>query len=144
MAGIIIHGGAGKIDKEREEEGKRIIKKILDEAERLLLEGRNALDVVEYTVTMMEDEELFNAGYGSVLNYDGIAEMDASIMYDDLSFGAVASIYGVKNPICVARKVMEKTDHLILNGSGAVDFARTMGFPEFNSIPEKKKRDGRN
>jgi len=98
------------------------------------------MDIVEFVVNLMEDNEMFNAGYGSVLNYDGFPEMDASVMLDDGSFGGVASIYGVKHPVSVARKVMEKTDHLLLNGKGAVDFARVMGFSEFNEIPDVKKK----
>lgn len=141
MAHIIIHGGAGKIDKAREEEGKNIIEKILDEITEFMRDkNRTAIDIVEKAVNMMEDEEIFNAGYGSVLNYDGVAEMDASIMTDDGNFGSVASIYCVKNPVSVARKVMEETDHLILNGKGAVKFARIMGFSEFTSLPEGRKK----
>jgi len=141
MACIIIHGGAGKIDKTREEEGKKIIERILDEITEIIRDKNlTAIDIVEKAVNMMEDEEIFNAGYGSVLNYDGIAEMDASIMTDHGNFGSVASIYGVKNPVSVARKVMEETDHLILNGKGAVDFARITGFPEFIAIPEERKK----
>ncbi|MEQ8170178.1 MAG: isoaspartyl peptidase/L-asparaginase family protein [Candidatus Eremiobacterota bacterium] len=139
MACIIIHGGAGNIDKKREEKGKKIIENILDKIKEKMLRGK-AIDIVEFAVNMMEDEEIFNAGYGSVLNYDGVAEMDASIMTDDGNFGSVASIYGVKNPVSVARKVMEETDHLILNGKGAVDFARITGFPEFTDIPEERKK----
>ncbi len=141
MTCIIIHGGAGKIDKTREEEGNKIIERILDEITEIIRDKNlTAIDIVERAVNMMEDEEIFNAGYGSVLNYDGIAEMDASIMTGDGNFGSVASIYGVKNPVSVARKVMEETDHLILNGKGAVDFARITGFPEFTAIPEGRKK----
>jgi beta-aspartyl-peptidase (threonine type) len=141
MAHIIIHGGAGRIDKDREEAGNKIIEKILDEITEVMRDKNlTAIDIVEKAVNMMEDEEMFNAGYGSVLNYDGAAEMDASIMADDGSFGSVASIYSVKNPVSVARKVMEETDHLILNGKGAVDFARVMGFSEFTRLPEGRKK----
>jgi len=140
MATIIIHGGAGKIDKEWEKEGNKIIAKILDRVEIILKNGRSALDAVEEAVIMMENAELFNAGYGSVLNYDGFPEMDASIMTGRGDFGGVASIYDVKNPVSVARKVMEYTDHLLLNGKGAVDFARLFGFEEYKEIPEKRKK----
>lgn len=140
MAGIIIHGGAGKINKEREKEGNEIISKILNILEPLLHKSISAIDIVEKAVNLMEDNELFNAGYGSVLNYNGNAEMDASIMTGDGDFGGVASIFGVKNPVSVARKVMELTDHLILNGKGAVDFARITGFQEFSEIPEIRKK----
>ncbi len=140
MATIIIHGGAGKIDKETEEEGNKIIAKILDRIEIILKNGSSALDAVEEAVIMMENAELFNAGYGSVLNYEGFPEMDASIMTGTGDFGGVASIYDVKNPVSVARKVMEYTDHLLLNGKGAVDFARLFGIKEYKEIPEKRRK----
>jgi beta-aspartyl-peptidase (threonine type) len=140
MSTLIIHGGAGKIDKEREKEGNIIIGEIINLLEPLLHKGASAIDIVEKAVNLMEDNELFNAGYGSVLNYYGNAEMDASIMTGDGDFGSVASVYGVKNPVSVARKVIELTDHLMLNGKGAADFAKITGFSEFNDIPEIRKK----
>lgn len=141
---IIIHGGAGKISKDVDEKGKRAIEEILDRVEIMLKEGGEALNIVEQAVVLMENNELFNAGYGSVLNYDGFSEMDASIMTGDGEFGGVAAIYDVKNPVSVARKVMEYSDHILLNGRGAVDFARLMDFPEYKDIPERRKKSWKN
>lgn len=99
------------------------------------------LDAAEKTVIEMEDSPLFNAGYGSVLNLDGDVEMDASIMDGvDGNCGAVGAIKDVKNPISVARKVMEKTDHVLLAGVGATKFARKMGYPNFNSVTDEQKK----
>jgi beta-aspartyl-peptidase (threonine type) len=98
------------------------------------------MDAVEKAIMDLEDDPLFNAGYGSVLNLNGEVEMDASIM-DGASgrCGAVAAIQEVKNPICVARKVMEETSHVILAGQGATQFARSMGFPPFNPVTEQQR-----
>lgn len=87
----------------------------------------------------MEDNPTFNAGTGSVLTIDGNCEMDASVMTHLGEFGAVGCIKDVKNPIYVARKVMEETDHLLLVGSGAEKFARRMGFEKYNPITETQK-----
>ena len=139
MSTVILHGGAGRIKKDREEKGNKVIEAILDKLEVILKKGADAVSIVEEAVSMMEDNELFNAGYGSVLNYDGFSEMDASIMTGDGDFGGVASIYDVKNPVKVARKVMEYSDHLLLSGRGAVEFARLFGFSEYKDIPPERK-----
>lgn len=93
------------------------------------------LDVVERAVMALEDDPLFNAGLGSVLNDDGEVEMDAAIMDGPTGrCGAVAAIRSVKNPVCVARKVMEETPHVLLAGEGAVAFARRNGFGPFDPV----------
>lgn len=98
------------------------------------------LDAVEQAVMEMEDNPLFNAGYGSVLNYDGEVEMDASIMDGaNGTCGAVAAIQNVKNPVHVARKVAEETSHVILAGKGATDFARKSGFAYFNPVTDLQR-----
>lgn len=88
----------------------------------------------------MEDSAIFNCGSGSTLTLDGKVEMDASIMTSNGEFGAVGAIEQVKNPILVARQVMEKTDHLILVGKGAQQFARKMGFTKHEKILDIQKR----
>jgi beta-aspartyl-peptidase (threonine type) len=95
--------------------------------------GSSALDAAIAACVALEDNPIFNAGTGSVLNYDGEAQMDASLMEGHtLRFGAVAAIEQVKNPVLVARKVIEETDHSILVGAGAIAFARQVGFPDHN------------
>lgn len=100
----------------------------------------NIIDMVEQTVRLLEDNPLYNAGFGSVLNHDGEVEMDASIM-DGLTgrCGAVAAIKNVKNPVSVARKVMEMTSHVLIAGDGALKFARNMDFDYFDPIIDTQR-----
>ncbi|EEB74109.1 isoaspartyl peptidase/L-asparaginase family protein [Thermococcus sp. AM4] len=139
MAAIIVHGGAGTIRKEER------IPKVIEGVREAVLAGwrelkrGSALDAVEEAVKALEDNPIFNAGTGSVLTLDGKVEMDAAIMRGKtLEAGAVAGIWGVKNPISVARKVMEKTDHVLLIGEGAVKFARLLGFEEYDPVTEER------
>ena len=133
MKVLAIHGGAGTILKsEMTAQKERKYKDALDEALSLgydkLESGCSALDAVEAAVKSLEDCPLFNAGRGSVFSANGIHEMDASIM-DGLSLkaGAVAAIRGIKNPIALARKVMEETEHVMLIGEGAEEFGGKVG-----------------
>jgi beta-aspartyl-peptidase (threonine type) len=87
----------------------------------------------------MENDPAFNAGTGSALTINGEAEMDASVMTEEGHFGAVGAIKYVKNPILVARKVMEETDHMLLVGEGAVKFARYARFEKYNPVTEQQK-----
>ncbi|MCD6524568.1 MAG: isoaspartyl peptidase/L-asparaginase [Thermococcus sp.] len=139
MVAIIVHGGAGTIRKEER------IPKVIEGVRDAVLAGwrelkrGSALDAVEEAVKALEDNPIFNAGTGSVLTLDGKVEMDAAIMRGKtLEAGAVAGIWGVKNPISVARKVMEKTDHVLLIGEGAVKFARLMGFEEYDPVTDER------
>ncbi|NJE54119.1 isoaspartyl peptidase/L-asparaginase family protein [Thermococcus sp. 21S9] len=139
MVAIIVHGGAGTIRKEER------IPKVIEGVREAVLAGwrelkrGSALDAVEEAVKVLEDNPIFNAGTGSVLTLDGRVEMDAAIMRGKtLEAGAVAGIWGVKNPISVARKVMEKTDHVLLIGEGAVKFARLLGFEEYDPVTEER------
>jgi L-asparaginase / beta-aspartyl-peptidase len=130
---LAIHGGAGTIlksqmtpDLEREyrgglEEALRVGWKILDK-------GGSALDAVEATVISLEDFPLFNAGRGSVFTHEGRQEMDASIMDGRRRrAGAVAAVKNIRNPVTLARLVMERTEHVLLAGEGANQFADEMG-----------------
>lgn len=127
---IAIHGGAGTILKSSMTEVKEAAyKKALQEAllagEKVLEAKGSALDAVEMAVCSLEDNELFNAGKGSVFTHDGKHEMDASIMDGkNLMAGAVAGIDKVKNPVSFARMVMEKTEHVFLSGAGAMELAQ--------------------
>ena len=128
---IIVHGGAGRI---RDEE----LPARLDGCRaaaltgwKILQQGGSALDAAEAAVAALEDDPLFNAGTGSTLNAVGRVEMDAAIMDGNtLRAGSVAAVQGVKNPIQLARRVMEDGRHVMLVGDGALAFVRQIGFPE--------------
>lgn len=131
---IAIHGGAGTIlphllTPEKEQAYKAALADALLTGQRILRHGGTSLDAVEAAVKVLEDCPLFNAGKGAVFNAAGKHEMDAAIMSGtDRSCGAVAAVSGIKNPISLARAVMEKTEHVLLIGDGAKSFALTNGF----------------
>lgn len=128
---IIVHGGAGSIPEEELPDRLDGCKEAALEGWKVLDQGGAALEAVEVAVTALEDNPLFNAGIGSSLNALGEAEMDAAIMAGrDLSAGAVAAVKSIKNPIRLARRVLEDGRHLLLAGNGALSFARQAGFPE--------------
>ena len=130
---IAIHGGAGTIlrstmTSEKEKAYKKGLKLAISEGAKILKNGGAAVDAVEKAVVSLEDDPLFNAGKGSVFNSDGAHEMDASIMEGSgLQAGSVAQVSGIRNPISLARLVMEKSGHVFLSGHGAMDFASEMG-----------------
>tara|TARA_Y100000813_G_scaffold195895_1_gene178411 strand:- start:340 stop:1299 length:960 start_codon:yes stop_codon:yes gene_type:complete len=129
--GIVVHGGAGVLSNLSKEEQFIIEQKVSEtiiSAYEILQKGGSSLDAVEFVVSEFEDSPLFNAGKGSVYTSDETQEMDASIMYGfDRSAGAVASIKKIKNPIKLARKVLEETEHVLLVGEGAESFAESIG-----------------
>lgn len=133
---VMVHGGV-------ESNTASPYMKVLQEA---ALRGTEALqssplDAAEEAVKVLEDSPLFNAGYGSVLNLDGQAEMDASIVDGATSrFGAVAALRDIKNPVSVARRVLEETSHVLLAGEGAFKFAIAQGFQQYNCVtPDMEK-----
>ncbi|MBN2639789.1 MAG: isoaspartyl peptidase/L-asparaginase [Bacteroidales bacterium] len=130
---LVIHGGAGYIDKNNMPDSiarkyKDKLQQVLDSGTYILKNGGTALDAVTKCITMMENSPLFNAGKGAVFNAEGINEMDASIMDgSNLMAGAVANVHTIKNPILAARAVMEHTPHVLLITKGAEDFAKNQG-----------------
>lgn len=130
---LAIHGGAGTIlKKNMTREAEKIYKESLVEALEkgfdILKNGGTSLDAVEVTVKVLEDNPLFNAGKGSVFTSDGKNEMDAAIMEGStLAAGAVAQVTNIKNPISAARAVMEKSEHIMMVGKGAEQFAQLYG-----------------
>jgi L-asparaginase / beta-aspartyl-peptidase len=132
---LAIHGGAGTLLKsemspEKEAAYLAALNAALLAGNTVLASGVSALEAVEIAVRSMEDSPLFNAGKGSVFTATGEHEMDASIMNGkDRMAGAVAGVRGIKNPVSLARKVMEKTEHVLLAGKGAEDFAKEIGEP---------------
>lgn len=131
---IAIHGGAGTLVKglmtqELEAEYKSALKIARDKGFEVLENGGSALDAVEVAVKLLEDTPLFNAGKGAVFTNEGTHEMDASIMEGkNLEAGAVSLVTGIKNPISLARDVMEKSYHVFLAGEGAMKFAKGLGY----------------
>lgn len=132
---LVIHGGAGVLPRgsmtpEREARTHAALERVLAAGEAVLAADGSALDAVEAAVCALEDEPLFNAGRGAVFTRDGTHEMDASIMDGrDRSAGAIAGLNGPRNPIRAARAVMEKTDHVLMIGAGALSVAREAGLP---------------
>lgn len=123
---LMIHGGAGAVSAQERFSGS--LKHVVETGAGMLAAGAGALDVVTRCVAMLEDDPLFNAGRGAVLNADGAVFCDASIMDGrDLSAGAVAGISGPRNPILLARLVMEKTPHVFMIGAGAERLGRAHG-----------------
>ena len=133
---IIVHGGAGHLgEDDPASSGKEAPRLVgVREAARLgqalLLKGGSALDAVEAAVRLLEDDPTYNAGTGACLNLEGAVELDASIMDGaTLRCGAVAAVRAVKNPVSLARLVMERSPHVLLAGPGASAFARAEGLP---------------
>ncbi len=127
---IVIHGGAGALERGRytpseEAAYKAKLGEALDAGYAVLESGGSALDAVEAAIVLMEDSPLFNAGKGAVFTYEGKNELDASIMDGRAkAAGAVAGVTRVKNPIRLARAVMEHSPHVMMVGEGAEDFAK--------------------
>ena len=129
MYAIAIHGGAGAVPRAmlsalREQRYRAGLEAALDAGFALLARGGSSLDAVSAAVRILEDDPSFNAGHGAALTRDGAAELDAAIMDGrQLRAGAVASVRHVRNPIELARRVMEKSRHVLLVGAGAEEFA---------------------
>jgi beta-aspartyl-peptidase (threonine type) len=129
---LMIHGGAGALDNVADEriavrylESMRVI---LEHGRTILERGASAVEAVESCASQLEDDPLFNAGCGSVLNENGRVEMDAGIMDGrDLSAGAVAGIGNIANPVQLARLIMDGSEHVMLIGDGALEFAKHCG-----------------
>ncbi|MGI8468219.1 MAG: isoaspartyl peptidase/L-asparaginase family protein [Pyrinomonadaceae bacterium] len=130
---FVIHGGAGVIRRgdlspEKEKAYRDKLEEVLLAGYKVLQSGGTSLDAVETAINMMEDSPLFNAGKGAVFNADGKNELDASIMDGKtLKAGAVAGVRHIKNPISLARLVMDKSPHVMMAGDGAEKFAVEQG-----------------
>jgi len=131
--GIVIHGGAGTINQAsmtaaQQQAYETTLKAAVDAGYQVLASGGSSLDAVTAAVVIMEDSPLFNAGKGAVYTYEGGHELDASVMRGDtLQAGAIAGVRTVKNPVLLARAVMEHSDHVLLAGAGAELFAKEQG-----------------
>ena len=138
--GFIIHGGAGVIKKgslspEKEAEYRKKLEEAVLAGYKALQDGKSSLDAVEVAIRILEDSPLFNAGKGAVFTAEGKNELDASIMDGKTqAAGAVAGLQHVKNPITLARAVMEKSPHVMMVGDGAEKFAKEQ---KIELVPEK-------
>lgn len=130
--GIAVHGGAGTIIKskmtpEKETKYKKALEEALMEGWNLLNLSRSSVDAVNRAVEILENNPLFNAGKGSVFTHEGIHEMDASIMDGrTLNAGCVSSVRNIKNPVLLAKEIMNNSDFVYLSGKGAEEFALKM------------------
>lgn len=133
---LVIHGGAGVMARESmtdqmQQEYLRVINQALLVGDSILAKGGSCQDAVVQTIMVMEDSPLFNAGKGAVLTHEGTAELDASLMLGkNLAAGAVAGLSDIKNPILLAKTVLEKSEHVLLVGKGASQFATDQGFKQ--------------
>ncbi len=138
--GFMIHGGAGVIRRgdlspEREKEYRVKLEEAVLAGYKALQNGKSGLDAIQTAINLMEDSPLFNAGKGAVFTADGKNELDAAIMEGKtLKAGAVAGLRHVKNPINLARAVMEKSPHVMMVGEGAELFAKEQNI---ELVPEK-------
>ncbi len=134
---IVVHGGAGTWHPERSQHGLEGVKKAAKTGFDILKNGGTALDSVMEAVAALEDAGAFNAGYGSTLNIEKDVEMEASIMDGKrLEAGAVGLLKDVRNPVRLARVVMEKTDHVFVVGKGAEKLAKIFNFERRNPKTE--------
>jgi beta-aspartyl-peptidase (threonine type) len=139
---LIAHGGAGSWRPGSESDALAGMRAAVQAGEKILRAGGSALDAVCATVVVLEDNPNFNAGTGGVLNFDGFVELDACVMESrQARVGAVSALQRVKNPVLVARKVMDETDHVMLTGEGAQRFARVMGFPDHDPVTPWRRAD---
>ncbi len=128
----MVHGGAGALDNVKDDKTAvrylEALRRILEHGREIMKLGGSALQSVEACAALLEDDPVFNAGCGSVLNENGKVEMDAAIMDGrDLSAGAVAAVSNIANPVQLARLVMTKSEHVMLISDGAMQFAKHCG-----------------
>jgi L-asparaginase / beta-aspartyl-peptidase len=134
----MVHGGAGALDNVKDDKTAfrylESIRQVLEHGRDVITLGGSALQAVEACASLLEDDPVFNAGCGSVLNEDGKVEMDAAIMDGrDLSAGAIAAVDNIANPVQLARLVMSKSEHVMLISEGAMRFAEHCGM---SRVPE--------
>ena len=145
---IVVHGGAGILERgvigaDQEREIRAALANALEIGSDILTAGGSALDAVEAAVKKLEDNAHFNAGRGSVFTYQGTIELDAAIMEgSERRSGAIAGATGTRNPVSLARAVMEKSPHVMLSGGGADQFSRDQGLeqagPEWFATPARR------
>lgn len=147
---LVVHGGSGIIERgrlspEQDAAARAGLAAALDAGAKVLAAHGDALDAVEAAVRVLEDDPYFNAGRGSVFTHDGTQELDAAIMEGATrKAGSVANITATRNPVGLARAVMERTPHVMLSGSGADVFSRDQGLDQAGSdwfaTPERRRQ----
>ncbi|MCL4518521.1 MAG: isoaspartyl peptidase/L-asparaginase [Thaumarchaeota archaeon] len=144
ILGIVVHGGAGTLSTSlAKEKGVResVMKEATSAGYSVLKQGRPSVDAVESAISVLEDSGIFNAGAGSALTIDGRVRTDAAIMRGNLSCGAVGDSNIAKNPISLARAVMEKSDHVLIVGNENLKrFAEAVGYPLKTIVPSARKK----
>ncbi len=145
---LVVHGGAGLITPDKMKPGQEdairaALARALDAGAAILSDGGTSLDAVEAAVRVLEDDPNFNAGHGAALSFDGVAELDAAIMDGcDRDAGAVARVTTTRNPVSLARAVMDNSRHVFLDGIGADAFSQASGVeqadPEWFITPERR------
>ncbi|PXW77602.1 beta-aspartyl-peptidase (threonine type) [Blastomonas natatoria] len=136
---LVIHGGSGQFERGRlsaeADAGARAgLDRALAAGSEILAQGGSALDAVEAAIVVLEDDPHFNAGHGSVYTYEGKIELDAAVMNGaNRTAGAIARAHHTKNPILLARKVMEDSPHVLLSGEGADRFSAEMGLTQVDN-----------
>lgn len=131
---LAVHGGAGtmpraELSAEREAAVRADLTRALRAGHAVIAQGGSSLDAVTRAIVVLEDSPYFNAGKGAVFNHDGVNELDASIMDGATRrAGAVAGLHRIRNPVLLARAVMEKSPHVMMAGEGAEAFAKSIGF----------------
>jgi beta-aspartyl-peptidase (threonine type) len=136
---LVVHGGSGIIERgrltaEQDRTARAGLDRALAEGTAILAGGGSALDAVEATVTILEDDPYFNAGRGAVFTHEGEIEHDAAIMDGrDRSAGAVTGTCHTRHPVSLARRVMEKSPHVMLRGIGAGQFSREQGLEQVDN-----------
>jgi beta-aspartyl-peptidase (threonine type) len=127
---LVVHGGAGAIPSELKKQCRQGVLASLDRGWNVLRDGGSALDACEEAIIQLENDPIFDAGLGSHLNRDGQIQMDAILMDGrSLKSGAVVAVERIRNPIRLARLVLDRSDHMLLAGAGAEVFARENGLP---------------
>jgi L-asparaginase / beta-aspartyl-peptidase len=125
---LIVHGGAWNIPDSAVEDCRAGCRRALEEGWKILSKGGGALDAIEAAIVVLEDDPAFDAGIGSHLNLDGRVQLDAIVMDGaTLKAGAVAAVERIRNPIRLAREIFESSEHMMLVGAGAEQFAREQG-----------------
>ena len=147
---LAIHGGAGMMTRDRlsseiDASARAGLSAALDAGSAILAGGGSALDAVEASVRVLEDDPHFNAGRGAALTYEGVAELDAAIMEGQRrAAGAVAGVTTTRHPVTLARVVMEQSAHVLLGGEGAERFSREHGLEQAGQdwfvLPERRRQ----